>query len=88
MKIAEALGDLFVKIADFLAWTFTHLGIVWGAGALLGILLLSKVVLIFGPMKICWRCKGKSHIGGLLGGRAVCPWCDGKGIRPRIGSRK
>jgi hypothetical protein len=51
-------------------------------------LLVMRASLALGPMKLCWRCKGKGHIGGLLGGRAECNWCDGKGIRPRAGSGK
>lgn len=55
---------------------------------LLACLLVMRASLSLGPMKLCWRCRGKAHVGGLLGGRRECPSCNGKGIRPRIGSGK
>jgi hypothetical protein len=86
--IAEGLGNFCVGIVNFVGWMFGSFGVLWIAAGLFALWLLSKAVLVFGPMKMCWRCKGKGHIGGLLGGRAECSWCKGKGIRPRIGSGK
>lgn len=86
--IAEGIGNFFVGLVDGIGWLFSHFGILWVGAIVIALVILFKVVLVFGPMKMCWRCKGKGHIGGLLGGRAECSWCNGKGIRPRIGSGK
>lgn len=56
--------------------------------AVVGVYLLWRASLLFGPTKICWRCGGDGHVGGLLGGRRTCGWCDGDGRRPRVGSGK
>lgn len=60
----------------------------WVIGIAAAGLLLLRASLALGPMKLCWRCKGKGHTGGMLGGRRKCSWCSGEGIRPRAGSGK
>jgi hypothetical protein len=86
--MAEALGDFFVGIVNLIVWLFRDVGPVMLPIGLFGAYVLWRVVLVFGPMKICWRCKGKGHVGGLLGGRRKCSSCAGEGIRPRVGSGK
>jgi hypothetical protein len=86
--IAEALGDFFVGVVNFFGWVFTDIGPVALPIGLFAAYLLWRVVLVFGPMKLCWRCKGKGHLGGLFGGRRKCGSCSGEGIRPRVGSGK
>lgn len=81
-------GSLGEKLGDGLVWIVDHVT-VNGTLALTGIMIVAYFVwrlsLALGPTKICWRCTGKGHIGGLLGGRRTCPSCK-DGRRPRVGS--
>lgn len=88
MAVAEALGDFFVVIGDLFAWAFVNLGAGGLAIGLLIVWVVWRTGLTFGPMKLCYRCKGKGHVGGFLGGRRKCGPCAGEGIRPRVGSGK
>jgi nitrate reductase NapE component len=45
-----------------------------------------RLSLVFGPSKVCRRCKGGGSVGGLLGGKRKCSSCGGSGLRPRVGS--
>lgn len=86
--IAEKIGDFFVAVWDFMYWLFASMGPVAVLLGLAALYLLWRVSLTFGPLKLCWRCKGKGHVGGWFGGRAKCSWCQGEGVRPRAGSKK
>lgn len=85
--IAEALGDFFVGVWDFVYWLFAELGPVAVVLGLAVLWLLWRASLALGPLKLCWRCKGKGHVGGWLGGRRKCSSCNGEGVRPRVGSK-
>lgn len=81
-------GGLFGWIVDALTWVLGsagHAGL--AIGGALGLFLLWRVSLALGPTKICWRCGGDGHVGGLLGGRRDCSWCSATGRRPRVGSK-
>jgi hypothetical protein len=80
--VAEFLGNILV----FLFGDASRFGAI--VIVLVGVYLLWRVSLMFGPMKLCWRCKGKGHVGGWFGGRAKCSRCQGEGVRPRAGGRK
>lgn len=90
--IAEWLGGffggLFGWLVDALLWVVGsagHAGLT--VGGLFAAFLLWRLSLALGPTKICWRCGGDGHVGGLLGGRRDCRWCNASGRRPRVGSK-
>lgn len=90
--VAEGLGAFFSWLFGFLAdaflWVFGSAGHAGMAvGGMLGAFLLWRASLAFGPTKICFRCGGDGHVGGLLGGRRDCGWCDASGRRPRVGAK-
>lgn len=85
--VARHLGDALVAVWDFVYWLFAALGPAWVVIGLVMLWVLWRVSLTFGPLKVCWRCKGDGHVGGWFGGRRQCPTCAGKGTRPRVGSK-
>lgn len=87
--MSEEKGGLGKAISDGIGWILDHAS-VNGTLVLIGIIVVAYVgwqaSLVFGPSKVCWRCKGSGHRGGILGGRRKCPSCDG-GLRRRIGAK-
>lgn len=84
--IAEWLGNLFVALLDFLVFLVTDLGPLTLVLIIIAVYAAWRLSLTFGPMKTCWRCKGKGAVGGLFGGKKVCGSCNGDGIRKRVGA--
>lgn len=82
-EVGRGLGDVLVWLTDHI----TVDGFLWFLLVLAGAFLLWQVSLVFGPQKVCWRCKGNGHVGGLLGGRRDCLRCGGVGRRKRIGAK-
>lgn len=84
-SVAGALGDFLSAVFGGLV---NNIGLVpWVIGGAAAALVVWRISVALGPEKVCWRCGGDGHVGGLLGGRRDCTWCDGKGRRPRIGSK-
>lgn len=82
-KVAEAVGNALV-------WLFDHVTvniILVIIGAMIVGYLLWQLSVTFGPMKLCWRCKGKGYRNGIFGGKRVCTRCK-SGLQPRAGSRR
>lgn len=86
--VATGIGDFLTGLGGMFVSLFETLGGLGIVGVFAGILLIWKLSLVLGPMKVCWRCGGDGHVGGLLGGRRECGVCGGVGRRPRIGAGK
>lgn len=74
-----------VALFIVLGGTFTNITL-GTVGVLAVLFVLWRLSLVFGPTKVCWRCGGDGHVGGLLGGRRDCPSCGATGRKPRMGS--
>lgn len=82
--VAEALAWFFGGFLRLFTDGLFALGVVAG---LVLLFLVWRASLALGPKKVCWRCKGSGHVGGLFGGRRVCSHCDG-GLQNRFGGGK